>query len=237
MRLFANRNRSSSYVARLLLVAGMMGMFYFLTLFLRGVLGYSDLVTGFAFLPLTLVVFASSQLSARVFVERFGPHRVMIVGISLSVLGMLSLTQLDAASPYWQLLVSLVVFGLGNGTAFVPLTTAALDGVAPQDAGAASGLVNVMQQVGGALGLAVLVTVFGAARSGADVSGLDPADGGAAGVRRRRPARVLDRHRVPGRDLAARGVRDPSDRPRPAARRGRVGRPRSTTGWRADSLD
>ena len=78
LRLFADRNRSSSYVARLLLVAGMMGMFFFLTQFLRGVLGYSDLVTGFAFVPLTAVVFTASQLSARVLVDRVGGHRLMI---------------------------------------------------------------------------------------------------------------------------------------------------------------
>jgi EmrB/QacA subfamily drug resistance transporter len=179
LRLFADRNRSSSYVARLLLVAGMMGMFFFLTQFLRGVLGYSDLVTGFAFVPLTAIVFTASQLSARVLVERIGAHRLMIVGISFSTLGMLWLTQLGEHSGYASLVGPLLVFGLGNGLAFVPLTTAALDGVEPKDAGAASGLVNVMQQVGGSLGLAVLVTVFGSASKSAakDLpAGLSPAE-------------------------------------------------------------
>ena len=167
LRLFADRNRSSSYVARLLLVAGMMGMFFFLTQFLRGVLGYSDLQTGFAFLPLTVMVFSASQLSARVLVDRLGPHRMMIIGITLSTLGMLWLTQLGEGSGYFSLLGPLAVFGFGNGLAFVPLTTTALDGVQPKDAGAASGLVNVMQQLGGSLGLAILVTVFGAATTSA----------------------------------------------------------------------
>lgn len=161
LRLFADRNRSSSYVARLLLVAGMMGMFFFLTQFLRGVLGYSDLQTGFAFLPLTAAVFTASQLSARHLVERVGAYRLMIIGITLSTTGMLLLTQLSESSGYLALLGPLLVFGTGNGLAFVPLTTASLDGVDAADAGAASGLVNVMQQVGGSLGLAVLVTVFG----------------------------------------------------------------------------
>src|SRR5262249_25590995 len=100
LRLFADRNRSASYVARLLLVAGMMGMFFFLTQFLRSVLGYSDLVTGFAFLPLTAMVFMASQASARVLVHRFGAHRLMIVGITFSTLGMLWLTQLSGSSNY-----------------------------------------------------------------------------------------------------------------------------------------
>ena len=173
LRLFADRNRSSSYVARLLLVAGMMGMFFFLTQFLRSVLGYSDLVTGFAFLPLTVIVFTASQLSARVFVDRIGAHRLMIIGITFSTLGMLWLTQLNESSAYFDLVGPLLVFGLGNGLAFVPLTTTSLDGVAPADAGAASGLVNVMQQVGGSLGLAVLVTVFGSASTSA-ASDLNP---------------------------------------------------------------
>jgi MFS family permease len=163
----------------LLLVAGMMGMFFFLTQFLRGVLGYSDLKTGFAFVPLTLVVFISSQLSARVLVERFGARRLLIVGITMSTLGMLWLTQLSQGSDYFALVGPLVVFGTGNGLAFVPLTTAALEGVDPRDAGAASGLVNVMQQLGGSLGLAVLVTVFGTASKHAQANlpaGLSTAD-------------------------------------------------------------
>jgi EmrB/QacA subfamily drug resistance transporter len=177
LRLFADRGRATSYMARLLLVAGMMGMFFFLTQFLRGVLGYSDLKTGFAFLPLTAIVFTSSQLSSRVWVERFGTYRVMLVGLTFSTLGMLWLTQLNEHSGYASLVGPLLVFGLGNGTAFVPLTTAALEGVDPADAGAASGLVNVMQQVGGAVGLAVLVTVFGTASKSASVpAGLSPAE-------------------------------------------------------------
>jgi EmrB/QacA subfamily drug resistance transporter len=163
LRLFANRNRASSYVARLLLVAGMMGMFFFLTQFLQNVLGYSPIRTGMAFLPITVLLFAASQASSRVLIERFGPRRLMIIGMSLSALGLLWMTQLSATSTYPSLLGPLALFGTGNGLAFIPLTTASLAGVAPEDAGAASGLVNVMQQVGGSLGLAVLVTVFGEA--------------------------------------------------------------------------
>jgi MFS family permease len=143
----------------------MMGMFFFLTQFLRGVLGYSDLKTGFAFVPLTVAVFVSSQLSSRVLVEKFGGRRLMVVGATLSTSGMFLLTQLGEHSSYLSLVVPLITFGTGNGLAFVPLTTTAIDGVDPKDAGAASGLVNVMQQVGGALGLSVLVTIFGAASS------------------------------------------------------------------------
>lgn len=167
LRLLRSRNRITVYAARLLLTAGMLGMSFFLTQFLRGVLGYSDLQTGFAFVPLTIAVFTASQISSRVLVARFGDRRVMIFGLFFSTLGLLLLTQLNENSSYFALLLPLMVFGCGNGIAFVPLTSVGLAGVDPHDAGAASGLINVMQQLGGSLGLAVLVTVFGAARSNA----------------------------------------------------------------------
>jgi EmrB/QacA subfamily drug resistance transporter len=167
LRLFANRNRSTAYLASLLLVAGMLGMFFFLTQFLQSVLGYSPLKTGVAFLPLTAMLFLSSTLSARVLVERLGGRAQIAGGITFSTGGLLWLTQLSETSNYLSVLGPLLVFGLGMGISFVPLTTAALDGVAPEDAGAGSGLVNVMQQLGGSLGLAVLVTVFGTASTNA----------------------------------------------------------------------
>jgi predicted MFS family arabinose efflux permease len=163
LRLFADRNRLSSYVARLFMVAGMMGMFFFLTQFLQEILNYSPLQSGLAFLPLTVLLFIASQATARVLSEYVSAKKLMVTGIAISTLGLLWLTQLSADSEYFALLGPLALFGAGNGIAFVPLTAMSLSGVEPKDAGAASGLVNVMQQVGGSLGLAVLVTVFSAA--------------------------------------------------------------------------
>jgi MFS family permease len=140
----------------------MMGMFFFLTQFLQNILGYTPIQTGLAFLPITVVLFASSQVTARYLIERFDPKLLMIAGVSLSGGGLVWLTQLSASSSYAWLVGALLMFGTGNGLSFMPLTAAALAGVRAEDSGAASGLVNVMQQVGGSLGLAVLVTVFGA---------------------------------------------------------------------------
>lgn len=172
LRLFADRDRAVSYLARLLLVAGMMGMFFFLTQFLQDVLHYSPLQAGMAFLPLTVMVFSFSQLSARVLAPRL-PGKALIAGaLTISTTGLVLLSQLQADAGYGQLLLPLMLFGAGNGLAFVPLTTMSLRGVRAEDAGAASGLVNVTQQVGGALGLAVLVTVFGSAsKAAAPVAG------------------------------------------------------------------
>jgi EmrB/QacA subfamily drug resistance transporter len=166
LRLFADRSRNASYVARLFLVAGMFGMFFFLTQFLQEVLGYGPLQAGLSFLPFSVALFGMSQLSARRLIARFGAKPVMVVGFSISTLAMLLMTQLSASSTYLSLLVPVVLFGAGNGLAFVPLTGASLAGVRQEDAGAASGLVNVTQQMGGALGLAVLVSVFGSAGRG-----------------------------------------------------------------------
>jgi EmrB/QacA subfamily drug resistance transporter len=163
LRLFRSRARSTSLVVRLLLVAAMMGMFFFLSQFLQDVLGFDAFHTGLAFVPLTVVLFASSQLSAR-FLSAHLPNKVQIVGgLTLSSIGLVSLVRLSPHSSYFVVLAALVLFGFGNGVAFVPLTNMALSGVDQADAGAASGLVNAAQQVGGSLGLAVLVTVFGAA--------------------------------------------------------------------------
>jgi EmrB/QacA subfamily drug resistance transporter len=167
LHLFADRERASAYVARLLLVAGSMGAFFFLSQYFQLVLGWSPVRTGMAFVPFPVTVFISSQLATRVFVPRFGGRRVMLVGMALSAIGLLMLTRLGVDTTYVQLIGSMVVFAFGNGTAFVPLTDAGMTRVAAHEAGVASGLVNVTQQVGGAVGLAVLVTVFATAGPGA----------------------------------------------------------------------
>jgi EmrB/QacA subfamily drug resistance transporter len=163
LRLFASRERSASYVARLLLVGGMFGMFFFLTQFLQGVRDYSPLKAGLAFLPMTVALFAMVRTVPRI-AHRIGDKRLMIAGEGVALISMAWLSRLSSDSQYFpHIVVPMLFLGLGMGVAFIPLTTASLAGVAPEDAGAASGLVNVMQQVGGALGLGILVTLFGTA--------------------------------------------------------------------------
>ncbi|MGD0879959.1 MAG: MFS transporter [Acidimicrobiales bacterium] len=163
LRLFADATRTTANVSRGLVYAGMYGMFFFLGQFLQDVEGYSPLRAGLSFLPVPLSVFASSQLVSKVLVHRVRPKVVMLSGIGLTIVSLLLTSQLHAGAPYPRILVDLVLLGLGSGTSLVSLTTASLSGVDPGDAGAASGLVNVVQQVGAALGLAVLVTVLDAA--------------------------------------------------------------------------
>ncbi len=163
LRLFGSLSRSGSYLSRLLLVAGMFGMFFFLTQFVQEILGFSPLTAGIAFLPMTLTVFAVSRAAPRL-LPRFGATRLMLAGMLPVIAGMTWLAQVSAGTSYLGgILGPMLLLGTGMGVVFVPLTTVSLAGVAPADSGAASSMVNVMQQLGGALGLAILVTVFGTA--------------------------------------------------------------------------
>jgi EmrB/QacA subfamily drug resistance transporter len=163
LRLLADRSRTGANIGRGLLFAGMFGLFFFLTQLLQGPLGYSSLQTGFAFLPLPVTVFLVSRVTSRVLVQKVDGKILMLVGIALAASGFLLATQLTETSSYGFVLACLLLFATGNGLSFVSLTSAALAGVPSADAGAASGLINVTQQLGGTLGVAILVTVFGSA--------------------------------------------------------------------------
>ncbi len=162
LRLFANATRTTANVSRGLMYAGMYGMFFFLGQFLQDVEGYSPLRAGICFLPIPVSVFVSSQIVSRALTDRIRPKVLMLSGLGLAVVALGLSSELHAGASYGQIVICLVLLGLGSGTSLVSLTSASLAGVEPADAGAASGLVNVMQQVGAALGLAVLVTVLDA---------------------------------------------------------------------------
>jgi EmrB/QacA subfamily drug resistance transporter len=158
LRLFADRRRAGSYLTRLLIVAGMFGMFFFLTQFVQDILGFSPLRAGISFLPMTAALFGVSRLAPRL-VSRFRPWTLMVAGMLPVVAGMAWLSRISPGTGYLAgVLGPMLLLGAGMGVVFVPLTMASLAGVRPEDSGAASSMVNVMQQVGGSLGLAVLVT-------------------------------------------------------------------------------
>ena len=163
LRLFANRERTGAYVARMLLVGAMFSMFFFLTQYLQQVDGFSPLEAGVAFLPLTLVMFSMVFVVPRL-TARFGSERLLAAGITTALIGMAWLSQVSAGTPYLTgIALPMIILGVGAGAAFTPLTSSGVAGVEPADAGAASGLVNVAHQLGGSLGLGVLVTVFASA--------------------------------------------------------------------------
>jgi EmrB/QacA subfamily drug resistance transporter len=160
LRLLAHATRNSANASRALLYAGFYGLFYFMAQFLQDVQGYSPLRAGLAFVPMPASVFLASQLTSRVLLRRLPEKAVMMMGSTVAIVGLALATQIGAHTTYPQIVVSLVLIGAGFGATLVALTSASLADVEPEIAGAASGLVNVSQQLGAAIGLAVLVTVF-----------------------------------------------------------------------------
>ncbi|MGW4235086.1 MFS transporter [Streptomyces sp. NPDC004980] len=163
LKMFRDRNRAGTYGIMLSLAAAMFGMFFFLTLFVQNVLDFSPLRAGLAFLPVSAVIAVSAGIASKL-LPRWGPKPFMVVGAVLAALGLGWLTLTDIHSTYLgSILGPTLVFGFGMGMQFVSVTLMAVSGVVPREAGAASGVLNATQQVGGSLGLSILVTVFGTA--------------------------------------------------------------------------
>ncbi|MGC4997958.1 MULTISPECIES: MFS transporter [unclassified Streptomyces] len=164
LRVVADRSRGGIYLSLGLAIIGMFGLFLFLTYYLQVVKGYSPVKTGFAFLPMVAgMITGSTQIGARLMI-RVPARLLMGPGFLLAAIGMLILTQLEIGSSYAALLLpAMVLLGLGMGTAFMPAMSLATQGVEPRDAGVASAMVNTSQQVGGAIGTALLNTIAASA--------------------------------------------------------------------------
>ncbi|MEV7508314.1 MFS transporter [Streptomyces sp. NPDC090085] len=163
LHMFADRNRAGTYGIMLMLACAIFGMFFFLTLFVQNVLGFSPIEAGLAFLPVSAVIAVGAGLTAKL-LPKFGPKPFMVCGALSSAIGLAWLTRIDVHSTYLgSILGPMLFFALGMGLQFVSLTLMALSNVTDRESGAASGLLNSMQQVGGSLGLSILVTVFGTA--------------------------------------------------------------------------
>jgi EmrB/QacA subfamily drug resistance transporter len=157
--LLRDRNRAGACVMRLLLTAAMSGMMFFLTLYVQGVLGYGPLETGLAFLPTTATVIAANR-AVPWLLPRVGPMRVMVAGSVLVIVGMVWLTQISATSTFVSVILGpVLLFGAGHGLVSVAATAVAMTGLPAGEHGGASGLIQTMQ-VGGPLGIAVLVAVY-----------------------------------------------------------------------------
>ncbi|WP_405591578.1 MFS transporter [Streptomyces sp. NBC_01190] len=164
LRVVTERNRGGIFASLGLAIIGLFGVFLFLTYYLQVVQGYSAIKTGFAFLPMvTAFVVGSTQIGTRL-VTRLPARVLMAPGFAVAAVAMLLLTRLQVGSSYaGVVLPSLVLLGLGMGTAFMPAMSLATHGIQPRDAGVASAMVNTSQQVGGAIGTALLNTVAASA--------------------------------------------------------------------------
>jgi MFS family permease len=160
LRILRSRNVTGANLVLVLMVSGLFGMFFLGVLYMQRVLGYDAVETGFAFLPVSLGIgLMSLGFSARLN-ERFGPRAVLLTGLTLSGLALAWMARVPGGAIYaLDILPSMALLGAGAGVSFPALMTLAMSGATEEDAGLASGLVNTTQQLGAALGLAILVTL------------------------------------------------------------------------------
>jgi predicted MFS family arabinose efflux permease len=154
IRVLRSRDRTGSYLISLCVGAALFGMFFFLTIFVQDVWGYSPLKTGIAFLPITAMIILASGIASQA-VPRIGARPLMIAGSAIMAGGMFWLSRITEHSSYaGGLLGPMLIAGAGLGLLFVPMALVSLTKVRNADTGVASSLVNVGQQVGGPIGLA-----------------------------------------------------------------------------------
>ncbi|MFD7896702.1 MFS transporter [Streptomyces sp. NPDC059743] len=159
LRLFKDRSRWGSYATMLFIGAGMFATFYFLTLYMQLIVGYSPVRTGFAYLPFSFGMAVAAGVSSKL-VTHVPPRLIAGPGLLVAAVGMFWFATLEPDSSYaGHLMPAMFVTALGLGMSFVPMTLGAVSGVAAGDTGIASALLNTAQQIGGALGLAVLSTI------------------------------------------------------------------------------
>jgi predicted MFS family arabinose efflux permease len=157
--IFRRRSLSVANGIAVTIGAGLFGTYFFLSLYLQDVNGYSALRTGLAFLPAGVCTLAGALIGTRL-VQVIGARRQLVLGPGLAAAGLFWLSTIGAGAPYLSdVLGPVILIGLGIGMSFVPMTLSATTGVPPHEAGLASGLINTTRQVGGALGLAIMATV------------------------------------------------------------------------------
>ncbi|WP_254069798.1 MFS transporter [Pimelobacter simplex] len=158
--LLRSRTRVATLLTMAALYGGMLATFFLMVQYFEEDLGYGPLQTGFAFLPIPLSVFTMSRITPRL-VARFRQPPIIVAGTAGVLAAFLFLGRIDASTSYWTgVFPALLVLGISMGGSFMPITSLALQGVEPEHAGSASGLLQTMQQLGGAVGLAVVASVF-----------------------------------------------------------------------------
>lgn len=161
LRLFTDRERIGAYVGRFLYLGAMMGFWFITPQLMQNQLGFSALMAGMAFFPLTIVNFIVALQVARL-TAKWGNGGLLVIGIALTAAGMLWMSFFTPEVGYWWgISAPMVIVGIGQGFSLSPFTAAGVAHTQGADAGAASGVVNVMHQIGGSVGLAILVTVQG----------------------------------------------------------------------------
>jgi EmrB/QacA subfamily drug resistance transporter len=154
LRLFRNSTFSGANVAMLLIALAMFGVFFYVSLYIQQILGYSPVEAGASFLPATLLIALLAPVVGRQS-DRIGSRWLTAAGMLLAAVSLLLFSRLDTGSTYWDILPGLVVLGIGMALTMTPTTAAAMSSVPRNQAGVGSAVLNSMRQVGGSLGIAV----------------------------------------------------------------------------------
>ncbi|GGN91383.1 MFS transporter [Actinoplanes lobatus] len=174
LRVVLDRNRGGSYASIAIAGAGMFGIFLFLTYYLAGILQFTPIETGLAFLPMLGAVMLTATTGGSMLAPRIGPRPLVPVGALIAAGGMILLTRLELDSTYASgVLPGLIIIGLGLGLVFAPTQNAATSGVEHRDAGVASAMINTVQQIGGSIGTALLSS-FAATAAADHMAGKEP---------------------------------------------------------------
>ncbi|VDG18936.1 MFS transporter [Lactobacillus sp.] [Lactiplantibacillus mudanjiangensis] len=161
LRLFADRERVGAYIGRFLYLGSMLGFWFITPQLMQNQLGFSALMAGVAFFPLTIVNFIIALQVARL-TAKWGNGGLLVTGIALTLIGMFWMSFFTVTTDYWLgIAAPMVAIGIGQGLSLSPFTAAGVSHTKGTDAGAASGVVNVMHQLGGSVGLSILVAVQG----------------------------------------------------------------------------
>jgi EmrB/QacA subfamily drug resistance transporter len=172
LAMFRNRNRMVALVNMLLISSAMFGIFFFLTQFLQVVHGFSPLRSGLAFLPMSMSILAASRI-APMAMTRLGSRALMTLGAAFFAAALLWLSQATMDGNYWtQIFFPFILLGFGGGFSFMPMNLTIMSSLRPEQTGAGAGTLQTFQQVGGAIGLAVLVTIFSTRQDNALTDGM-----------------------------------------------------------------
>lgn len=158
LSLFSCSARSGAYISKLLMIAGMLSMFFFLTQYTQAVLSYTPIETAIIFIPLSLSQFLMVTIGVAKFIANCGRRNTLILGLLITLSGMLWLSMINYRDiAYFDFLLPMLLLGMGSGTALVPLASFGVKGVENIEMGSASGLMNVTHYLGGALGIATTI--------------------------------------------------------------------------------
>lgn len=184
LSIFRIRNVSAANLMMLPVIAGALGMFFFASLFIQNIMGASPLATGLYFLPVPVIIGVVSYQAPRL-LAKFGFKRLLVGGTAVTTLGVYLMSLINAGSSYtMSILPAFITLALGFGVLVVAIVVAATTGVPPDEAGLASGLINTSQQIGGALGLAILAVVAQSTAAAAVARGASVANASVLGYQR-----------------------------------------------------